>query len=57
MKKITFFSIILVVFFASNLSAQQYHLPFYANDLKPGERWSTKDHAQTTSQNMDMILG
>ncbi len=57
MKKTAFFSIILVVFFASNLSAQQYNLPFYANNLKPGERWSTKDHAQTTSQKYGYDLG
>ncbi len=31
-------------------SAPLYHLPLYANDLKPSERYSTGDHAVTTTQ-------
>lgn len=32
-------------------------LPFFADDLKPGERWSTNNHAVTTTQKYGYDLG
>lgn len=50
--------LILSLFAGANtaFAATLYNLPFLADDLKPGERWSTKDHAQTTTQKFGFDL-
>ena len=52
MTKITtfLFCCVLLAGTSSVFGAQLLNLPFYADDLKSGERWSTKDHAQTRTQ-------
>ncbi|MEE9238740.1 MAG: hypothetical protein V3U58_04180, partial [Thermodesulfobacteriota bacterium] len=57
MNIIKLFSILIVLFYANNSFALVYDLPFYANDLKPGERWSTKDHKASKSQKYGYDLG
>jgi hypothetical protein len=37
-------------FAAPTVQAQTYDLPLFANDLDPGERFFTRDHAVTTTQ-------
>jgi hypothetical protein len=49
------FKLIFIVLFSgavvfSHANAQTYDLPLFANDLKPGERYFTRNHANTTTQ-------